>query len=523
MQDSELLFNKPIIRWTLALITFTLVFLYHTYPLGLSDFWWHLNTGRWIWEHGAMPTDDPFLFSSISPLDARAILILRGYPLSQLLFMGSYTFAGMYALVILKGILMTLFYALLWNHFRRSGLHPFISLAIVGILPLLFFRFDELRPQVFSFIFTLLVWQLVEHILTEARREQTLKPNALLLPLIMLLWANLHRGFIIGIGIFFVYLFAEWVKRKNNRDPLTDDAYRRFFILAITSMLVSLFNPVGITATWASFTEVSGPFSKVIDEFLGTLRYFEFIGMKHIGYLVVATAIVPALALLLKWRNLSIAHMLLLAAFLLAGLMSFRFSLLMVAMVLVIACIYFATDLNRWLSTAKGIPMILFWCISAGFLTNSALSRTSLPTAPLETGVIPSAAVGYLEQSKPAGNIYNFFEYGGYLSWRLYPQKIFIDQRNLSWNTYEEYSQVWRGDYVGVFEKYKIGAVLYPVHEGPAGNLSRLIGGLINDPQWGIGYYDGRNIVFIRIDINSNLPMLDKQKVSVHIREHLHG
>jgi hypothetical protein len=514
--------GKPTVQWILGLVTFTCIFIYHTYPLGLSDFWWHLNTGRWIWAHGGMPADDPFLFSSVSPLDARAELILRGYPLSQMLFFGSYALAGANALVMLKGLLMTLFYGLLWNHFRRSGVHPISALAIVGALPLLFFRFDELRPQLFSFIFTLLTLQLVEDFLAKERSGRPAKQYLLLLPAIMLLWANLHRGFIIGIGILFVFLFAEWIARKNNRNPLSDDAYRRLLILAIVSAGISFINPVGITATWASFTEVSGPFSKVIDEFLGTLRYFDFIGMKHIGYLVVAAAAVPALALLLKWKDLSMAHLLLLVSFLAAGIMSFRFSLLMVAVVLAIAGVYFARDLNRWLGSAKGIPMILLWCVSTGFLANSALSRTSLPitpraTSPLEAGVIPSAAVDYLVQSKPAGNVYNFFEYGGYLSWRLYPQKIFIDQRNLSWDTYEEYSHCWRGDYSGVFSKYRIGVVFYPVYERPSGKLSRLVGGLLNDKQWGVGYYDGRDIIFLKLDINDNQPLLDKAAVAENI------
>jgi hypothetical protein len=517
------LIGNSAVQWTLGLVTFACIFIYHTYPLGLSDFWWHLNTGRWIWAHGGMPTDDPFLFSSVSPLDARAELILRGYPLSQLFFFGTYALVGANALVILKSLLMTLFYGLLWNHFRRSGLHPITALAIVAALPLLFFRFDELRPQAFSFIFTLLVLQLAEHFLAEERSGRPAKQYLFLFPAIMLLWANLHRGFIIGIGILFVFLCSEWIARKSNRNPLPDDAYRRLLVLAIVSAGISFINPVGITATWASFTEVSGPFSKVIDEFLGTLRYFDFIGIKYIGYLVVATAIVPALALIIKWRELSLTHVLLLASFLAAGIMSFRFSLLMVAVVLAIACVYFARDLNRWLAKTKGIPMILLWCISTGFLANSALSRTSLSASPLETGVIPSAAVNYLVQSKPAGNIYNFFEYGGYLSWRLYPQKIFIDQRNLSWDTYEEYSHCWRGDYSGVFSKYRIGAVFYPVYERPSGKLSRLVGGLLNDKQWGVGYYDGRDIIFLNLDLNGNQPLLNKPAVVENILRHLRG
>jgi hypothetical protein len=239
--------------------------------------------------------------------------------------------------------------------------------------------------------------------------------------------------------------------------------------------------------------------------------------MKHIGYLIVATAVVPAIALLFKWRHVSLAHWLVLSAFLGAGIMSFRFSLMMVAVVLAVACIYLAHDLNRWLGGTKGVVMVLLWCVSIGLLANSALSRTSLFTPPLETAIIPSTAVNYLAQTKPAGNIFNFFEYGGYLSWRLYPQKIFIDQRNLSWDTYEEYSQCWRGDYASIFRKYQIGVVLYPVYERPSGKPSRLVASLLNDPQWGVGYYDGRNIIFLRIGINDNLLLLSKPKVVANI------
>jgi len=521
--QTDVFFDKPSVRWMLGFATFALIFVYHTYPLGLSDFWWHLNTGRWIWTNGTMPIDDPFLFSSVSPLDARASLILRGYPLSQLLYLGSYTLAGAYSLVVLKSLLMTLFYGMLWNRFRRYGLHPIAALAIVAALPLLFFRFDELRPQTFSFVFTLLVWQLVESILARERRGVALKHFAFLLPGTMLLWANLHRGFIIGIGIMFVYLFSEWIARRNKRDPLPDAAFRHFLILVGVSSAIALFNPAGFTAIWASFTEVSGPFSQVIDEFLGTLRYFDFIGMKHIGYLVVATAVVPALAMLFTRREVKLAHWLLLASFLVAGIMSFRFSLLMVAVALAIACVYFARELNLRLTRTKSLPLILLWCISTGFLANAALSRTSLDSSPLETGVIPSAAVDYLISSKPAGNVYNFFEYGGYLSWRLYPQKIFIDQRNLSWDTYEEYSRCWRGDYSGVFNKYRIGVVFYPVFERPTGKLPRLVAGLLKDRQWAVGYYDGHDIVFLNSDLNGNQPVLDKARVIQDIVGRLRG
>lgn len=148
-----------------------------------------------------------------------------------------------------------------------------------------------------------------------------------------------------------------------------------------------------------------------------------------------------------------------------------------------------------------------------GFLANSAFSRTALADAPLEKGVIPTAAVDYLERSNIEGNIYNFFEYGGYMSWRLYPRKIFIDQRNLSWDVYEEYSKAWRGDYENVFDKYQIGAVFYPVYERGTGKPSRLVAGLFNDPKWGVGYFDGKDVIFVKAENNSHLTLLDKRSI----------
>lgn len=512
--DNNALFFKPIFVWVLGFITFALVFIYHTFPLGLSDFWWHLNNARWIWSAGGLPTNDPFLYSSPSPLDARASLILRGYPLSQLLMLGIYSMGGIYALMVLKGLLMTLFYGLLWNHFRRNGLHPLLALAVAGSLPLLFFRFDELRPQIFSFIGTLLVIQQTEYIIACGKQGKKLKWYILpSLPLLMLLWANFHRGFIIGIGILLVYLLTEWIARKRGNTALPDDAFRHFLIVVLASAGIAFFNPVGITAMWASFTEVSGPFAQVIDEFFGTIGYFELHGMKQLGYLVVAVAAIPFIALLVKWRKVSTAHLLIATLFLIAGIQSFRFSLMMVAVVLSIAIVYFSDAFNRGLSVGKGIPIILLWCLSTGFLANSAFSRTALTAPPLEKGVIPTAAVDYLEQSNINGNIYNFFEYGGYLSWRLYPRKVFIDQRNLSWDVYEEYSKAWRGNYAEVFDKYRIGAVFYPVYEHATGKPSRLVAGLFNDKQWGVGYFDGKDVVFVRIDNNSHLTLLDKRSI----------
>jgi len=319
----------------LILITFVLIFLFHTFPLGLSDFWWHLNTGRWIWLHGILPLDDPFLYTSISPPDIRASQILRGYPLFQLLTFGVYSLAGIYALVVLKAVLMTSVYGILWNYMRRNGMHSILALAIIGVLPLLFFRFDDFRPQIFTFIFVPLVLYVIERFMTNERAgEKTSRGLFFLAPMLMLLWANLHGGFILGVGIFVLYWMSAWVARKRKLDALTDESYRRLVKLSLLSVGAALLNPAGFNAIWSIFTVVSGPFAKVVDEYLGIIKYFEFHDIQYTGYLIVAMAVLPVVAMLMKWRKISIHHILLLVIFLIAGIMSFRFSLLMVVVVL---------------------------------------------------------------------------------------------------------------------------------------------------------------------------------------------
>jgi len=517
-----LFINKQFIQWILCFVTIAFIFIFHTSPLELSDIWWHLNTGRWIWINNEIPTDDPFLFTSVQPLDARANLILRGYPLSQLLFFGTYMLAGNYGLLALQGLSFTLFYGLLWIYFRQHGLHPLLASAIIGLLPIPFFHFVDLRPHVFSFVGALLVILLIEHIL--AKEKKGMRPRLhvlLILPTIMLLWANLNPGYFIGIGLLFAYFLSEWIARKKSNASLPDDAFWRFLLVVFFSAAITILNPAGISATWVGFTAVSGPFSKVIDEYMGTLEYFEFYGLKYMGYIVVTAAALPSLALLLKWREVSIAHMLMVPLFLAAGILSFRFSLLMVAVILSVACVYFARELNRWLSYAKGIPVILLWCISTWFLANSALNRTALPNSPVRS-IIPSAAVDYLAQTKPSGNIYNHFGYGGYLSWRLYPKKIYIDQRGLSWDAHEEYIQSWRNDYSEVFHKHQIGVVLSPIFNLTTRKRSPLVVRLLDDNEWEISYYDRLNTIFIRRDINGGLRIFkNKQKIAEEILRHL--
>ena len=148
---TKLLFLVPI-------VVFSVLFLFHTYPLGLGDIYWHLSTGRWIVEHGTLPTVDPFLYTLPAVLDDRQTLLLQGYWLAQLIFYFVHGAFGDYGLVFFKSGLFTTMYFVLWRILRKADVDAAFALLVLVPLPLLFYRYDELRPQVFSFLGVVLVY-----------------------------------------------------------------------------------------------------------------------------------------------------------------------------------------------------------------------------------------------------------------------------------------------------------------------------------------------------------------------------
>ena len=44
-------------HYLLYAVSFASVFLFYPSPITLGDFWWHLDTGRWIVEHRALHAD----------------------------------------------------------------------------------------------------------------------------------------------------------------------------------------------------------------------------------------------------------------------------------------------------------------------------------------------------------------------------------------------------------------------------------------------------------------------------------
>ncbi|MCA9112079.1 MAG: hypothetical protein KDA52_19150, partial [Planctomycetaceae bacterium] len=180
--------SRVLALWTAVLGLLYLVLSYQ--PLWHTDIWGHLSYGRWIWEQGRLPDVEPLM-----PLSIGMTYIDTAW-LSQLMGYGLYRQFGVSALQMLYAASITSACTLLLIGVLRKS-NSNISAGFLVILTFGIVDYQQLlivRPQLFGLVafvglFTLLT----------AFRWRT--GWWFVVPVLFVLWANLHGSFIVGLGL----------------------------------------------------------------------------------------------------------------------------------------------------------------------------------------------------------------------------------------------------------------------------------------------------------------------------------
>jgi len=150
------------------------------------DSYWHIVVGRWIVEHRALPTADAFSFTMTG-----ARWIAKEW-LSQILYAGAFAVGGWSGMVVLAAAAIALAFAVL-ARFLADELAP---LAVIGLAAI---AFAVLAPHAVARPHALALPVMVAFVGGLVRAvDRERRPSLWLLPL-MVLWANLHGGFTLGL------------------------------------------------------------------------------------------------------------------------------------------------------------------------------------------------------------------------------------------------------------------------------------------------------------------------------------
>jgi hypothetical protein len=166
-----------------------------------TDSWWHLQSGRWIVENQTIPRTDPFSHTRFGQP-----WIDHGW-LAQIGWYLVFDWLGYAGPVLLLAGLVTAAYYFAWLQCRDSNrwLQAFILVLAATASGIIW----AARPQMVSFFLTSVVAFLLYRF-----KHAHLKPvrSAKIiwwLPLVFLLWVNIHGGFAIGFILLVAYLFGE--------------------------------------------------------------------------------------------------------------------------------------------------------------------------------------------------------------------------------------------------------------------------------------------------------------------------
>ena len=200
-------------------------------PVSDSDFFWHLAVGRDIAAHG-IPRVDIYSWTVAGKS------VLPDQWLGELLFYAAYAIGSWIGAIALRALAVGVLIAIVvWTALAERPLRPLIAvLASLPAIGVSRFAWTD-RPELFGLVcFAILV------ALLRAVRRGSLTAFALCVPLV-LLWANLHGSYALGLGLVLVVAVERAIVDPSRR--------RGYAAIAVASVLATFVTPAGL-GTWTS-------------------------------------------------------------------------------------------------------------------------------------------------------------------------------------------------------------------------------------------------------------------------------
>lgn len=207
-------------------------------PAGDPDMYWHLASGRWMIEHGALLREDVFSFT----IPGQTAVV--GEWLGQVVLALAYQAGSWQGLAVLRGALVAVAAFFLTRAARRLGAPwPAAILVVLFALALSKQAWGD-RPQLFSIALMPLTLDLCFAARAGERRA------LLVLPAILLLWTNLHGGYALGLVIVGAFAAEAILRRRADA--------RAFALTGVICGLATLVDP-GALGLGAATSHVLAP------------------------------------------------------------------------------------------------------------------------------------------------------------------------------------------------------------------------------------------------------------------------
>jgi len=468
-----------------------------------GDTGYHIRTGAYILASRQIPAHDLFSFSR------------PGAPwyawewLSDVIFAGLHSLAGLKGVVLFTAILLTAVFTLVLRDALQRGANSLLTLALMFTAINASYVHLFARPHIFTFLFVVGAMILI--------RDDRTRHGAriwLLAPLTAI-WANLHGGFVLLfplLGLLAIGSAAEaWLDRAGRARRISDSL--RYVGVALACGLASLLNPYGIQLHLHIFQSLG---ARWLIDLVSEFNSPTFHSGPSAFMLLLFLALAAVTPLLRKGKVTEPLWLLFLAY---CALVSVRhipiFALVATPIVAVEATAWW----NDWIGrlSRRSTPRILddiagqmrtgfagvtLW--TPAFLAAIAFAGGMQWPTDISADHCPAALIRRHADPIASARILTVDQWADYLIYHYYPrQRVFFDGRS------DFYGEQMALDYLKMTEgraswketldKYRFDMVLCPVN-WPLASLLRY------QPDWRATDDDGKAVLFEKIRLNAAIP-----------------
>jgi tetratricopeptide (TPR) repeat protein len=455
----NLLSTKNIYLLSLVIIFLTGTVYFLSWPVtgaGDTDLWFHLNSGRYLFEHNKIPDNGFFSFI------AQDRSWSNYYWLSQAAFYSIHKYTGYHGLIFFRTIIYLFTFFLiskfLLHQQKNSTNYIFFSiitaLLFIGLPPRYFMA---IRPHIFSYLFTIIFIYLLD----------SQHKKIFILPVISLLWINLH-GIVYPLMLLICgsYLGEAYYNHFKTKTPFTRQDYY-YQVVIIVTMWMILASPFGIHL-------LSGPFDLAQFQHL-YIRELESVKFKQlfqldfssltahslfdsITNLIIIIGLISMLTSIFN-KNIRLSHLLLFSGGLfLVFFRAYRFRYEVVFLALPLIRHYPLTENLQCLKNQKVLKILIAAALVIFSITSLKATFPQKYNYPFSTSELPAGTAAFLKQINYTGKtelqtspvqtknmpsyykILNNPDQGGYLQWVLGDRyQIFADLQLLIFSELDIY------------------------------------------------------------------------------------
>jgi hypothetical protein len=479
--------------------------------LGDAGIGWHIRNGELILQTHSITRVDPFSYT----MGGKAWYAWEW--LYDVVIAASHHSFGLNGVVFFTALVIATTFALTFRLMIRSG----ASVSVAVILLVLALGASSIhfltRPHVLSWLLVVIWFQLLDDSQSAQDRRRLFW-----LPVLALVWANMHGGFIVGFVLIALYMIADVILYLRNRESRGATAARLKTLGAAAALclLASLANPYGYKLHVHVYRYLTDRWlMNHIDEFLSP----NFHGVAQQCFVLLLLISIVAWSVAPIRPRFVHVLMVLFAAH--TGLYASRnLPVSCILLVLIIAPVL--SQAGSAAATNPGIPArtreffahlesftsrmgsleALFaghlWAVAATVLGliicahQGRLGATPMMDAHFDAKRFPVQAVDVIESRSVREPIFSLDSWGGYLIYRLYPKtKVFVDDRHDLYGAefLKDYLRAIRvtPDWDTMLNSRRVNCVLVPAESSLANILKET-------QAWTINYEDKVAVLFRR-------------------------